>query len=179
MQIGTKSLIFGAHQFLWHPIAVFLAWCKLYGLPNWKELVCIVIHDWGYWGCSDIDGENGNHHPYLAARIAGKYLDDNNYWHGEYGKLCLCHSRYCAKENFMEPSELCWADKLSVKYDPWWLYLPRVIISGEIKEFRQRADDFGECRKNKSNREWYLWVQERMIRKAYNRDVRVAYHRGD
>lgn len=57
MKTGTKSLLFGVHQFIWHPLTVLLAWIKLYGWPAWEELVCIIIHDWGYWGKSNMDGE--------------------------------------------------------------------------------------------------------------------------
>lgn len=181
MKIGTKSLLIGAHQIILHPVTVTLAWIELYGIPNWKELVCICIHDWGYWNCSDIDGNEGKWHPYLAARLADKYLDGQRGWLGypdTYSGLCLFHSRDAAKEGFMPPSKLCWADKLSVKFDPWWLYLPRVILSGEIKEFRILAEKLGEVPNSASNKEWYLWAQERMIRKAYSMDARPAYEKG-
>jgi len=26
---------------------------------DWKEIICIFIHDWGYWFCADMDGEDG------------------------------------------------------------------------------------------------------------------------
>lgn len=61
--MGTRSLLVGAHQFLWHPLTVFLSWHDLYGKwPNWKVCVCIFIHDWGYWGCKDMEGKEGWHH---------------------------------------------------------------------------------------------------------------------
>jgi len=182
MKIGTKSLLIGAHQIFLHPITVTLAWIELYGLPSWKELICICIHDWGYWNCSDIDGVGqGADHPFLAARIAYEYLDNNVGWMARgdsYSALCLYHSREIANEYKTKPSKLCWADKLSVKFDPWWLYLPRVILSGEIKEFRILAEKLGEVPNSASNKEWYLWAQKRMIRKAYSMDARPAYEKG-
>ncbi len=57
------------------------------------------------------------------------------YWHD----LCLYHSRFYAKRDNRPPSPLCAPDKLAVALEPWWLYLPRVIASGEIREFMARA----------------------------------------
>lgn len=217
MRIGTKSLLVGAHQGLWHPFTVLLAWIELYGLPNWKEAVCIVIHDWGYWGKKNIDGgptltpfdgfdyEEGFYHPCLAGEIASDYLDEdpevewslggwnpdsNNCFerdpsHGNrvvikktqnrYSDLCLLHSRAMAKSYGKPPSRLCWADKLAVKYDPWFLYLPRVWISGEIHEFRAMAHALGEISSEQSDITWYCWARQRTIRKAYARDATPAY----
>lgn len=53
--------------------------------------------------------------------------------------FCLYHSRFYAKSDGAKPSQLCIADKLAVALEPWWLYLPRVILSGEIKEYMARA----------------------------------------
>ena len=49
--------------------------------------------------------------------------------------LCLYHSRFRAKLDGQPYSALCPADKLAVALEPWWLYLPRVILSGEIHEY--------------------------------------------
>jgi hypothetical protein len=193
MKIGTKSVLFGVHQFFWHPFTVFLAWCELYGMPDWKETVCIFIHDLGYIGCSNMDGDEGENHPYYAAQVAHALYDGKVYARIDYyprpvgtkmefpipstywRDLCLYHSRGTAKKYNAEPSKLCWADKLSIKYDPWFLYLPRAILSGEIKEYRKRADEFGELKYDKTNREWYQWSHDRMIRKAHNHDVTPPY----
>lgn len=165
MKIGTKSLLVGAHQFVIHPVTVLAAWIKLYGLPNWKECVCIFIHDWGYWNCEDMEGVEGRNHPWFAARWALDHLDVfippcNCH---EYYDLCLAHSRSYAHDVGIPPSKLCWADKLCVLYDPWWLYLPRVILSGEIHEYRAEATKAGLITPEMSNREWYEWARERMI----------------
>jgi hypothetical protein len=60
MKVGQRSLLYGVHQFLWHPITVLIAWWVLFGRPTWRELVCIIIHDWGYWNCPNMDGPEGN-----------------------------------------------------------------------------------------------------------------------
>jgi hypothetical protein len=87
MKLGTKSLLFGIHQVFWHPLMVLMAWVYLYGRPSFKELVCIIVHDWGYWGKAELDGPKGILHPRLGAYLVHK-------WFGfEYWKLCTGHSR--------------------------------------------------------------------------------------
>jgi len=90
VSIGTRSLLFGVHQFAIHPIIVFIAWWKLYGFPFDPRLwVCFVVHDWGYWGKQDMDGPVGEAHPTVGARIAGFLFD----WPREIpddGSVCHC-----------------------------------------------------------------------------------------
>jgi hypothetical protein len=171
MNVGTKSVLFGVHCFLWHPITVWLAWVELYGLPSWKETVCIFIHDLGYWGCPNMDGEEGENHPEWAADFASVYLDKYKmfcrtntltYW-----KLCIYHSRHYARKHNATPSRLCWADKLSIKYDPAWFYLLRASLSGEIKEYRKLASDVGSIPATASDKEWFAWASGRFIKMGY------------
>ena len=76
MKIGTKSLLFGAHNIIIHPVLVFIAWWRLYGFPFDPRLwIAFLVHDWGYFGKSDMDGSEGETHVELGARImriAGK-----------------------------------------------------------------------------------------------------------
>lgn len=161
MRIGTKSILFGVHQFLWHPLTVLRAWRKLYGRPTWREAVCIMIHDWGYWGCPNMDGVEGEQHPIRGALLAmGLFLDMQYYY------LVLDHSRHYARTQEREPSKLCWADKLSILYEPAWFYLLRARLSGEVKEYRRVAADFGGPPLSASDREWFKWVRERLVRLA-------------
>ena len=163
MNVGTKSLLFGVHQLVLHPYAVLRAWIELYGWPTWRELVCIIIHDWGYWGKPNMDGKEGESHPLLGANIGGR-LFGHKYW-----LLCAHHSRHWSKLNGESPSKLCWADKLSIKYMPTWLYLLLGTLSGEIKEYRRKsAINFSIF---KSNREWHEWMKAGMIRMAEQRDA--------
>jgi len=70
MKIGTKSLLFGVHLWFWHPIVVAFAWWKLYSFPWDPRLwVAFIVHDWGYWGCPEMDGPKGDLHPYRGAKI--------------------------------------------------------------------------------------------------------------
>lgn len=57
-------------------------------------------------------------------------------WHD----FCLYHSRYYAKKNGAKPSQLCFADKLSICLIPQWLYLLAVNATGEIKEYLKNAE---------------------------------------
>lgn len=55
----------------------------------------------------------------------------STYWHD----LVLYHSRFYAKRDGRPYSRLCVADKLAVALEPWWLYLPRVWLTGELYEY--------------------------------------------
>src|SRR5688572_16148490 len=129
MKIGTKSVLFGVHQFLWHPLTVLLAWRRLYGWPNWKQTIAIFCHDLGYWGCPNIDGPEGKSHPrrgaLLASRIVGQFTTPlfNYDIHTYY--FTLLHSRDAAKGEGKPVSALYAADKASILFDPKWLYLLR------------------------------------------------------
>jgi len=159
MRTGTKSLLFGVHQFLFHPMTVFLAWVWLYRrIPSWRESICIIIHDWGYWGKEKMDDQEGERHPETAARIAGALMG------AEYHDLCLFHSRHYARNAGREPSLLCWADKLSIIFDPWWLYLPRAFASSELFEYREIAARTGFVSASSHHRDWYHFVRSRLER---------------
>lgn len=147
MKIGTKSLLFGVHQVFIHFFFDLVAWIKIYGWSAkkygyiwWKLIICICIHDWGYWGCGNMDGEGGTKHPEWAANWSLKYLDtDKIYGFGQrydYYNLCLHHSRfYVAKCFNTRPSKLCWADKLGTALMPTWLWVFLAKLSGEISEY--------------------------------------------
>ena len=67
MKVGTKSVLFGAHQFLIHPPFVALAWWKLYGFPFDPRLwVAFYVHDIGYLGKPNMDGSEGESHVELG-----------------------------------------------------------------------------------------------------------------
>jgi hypothetical protein len=134
MKIGTKSLLFGGHQFILHPAFVFVAWIRLYkSLPNWKETICIVIHDWGYWGKPNMDGAEGEQHPIWAGAWAEKHLGP------QYLELCRYHSRFLARQHDCEVSKLCLADKYGVALMPIWLWVLLCMATGEINEYMSDA----------------------------------------
>lgn len=152
MKIGTKSLLFGIHQIFWHPLMVYKAWRRLYGRPSFKECVCIIIHDWGYWGKPNLDGEEGIMHPKSGALIADRLFGKEYYF------LCAGHSRSFAKEFGFEVSKLCWADKISFTFEPKWFYLLRAKLSGELK---QAKIDYP---RGKSDSEWFDNTREYFLK---------------
>jgi hypothetical protein len=131
MKIGTRSLLFGVHQFALHPFFVAMAWIKLYGFP-WHPLIWLsfFIHDVGYWGSEEMDGPSGDLHPYYGACIMGLF---GRKWFF----FALCHSRFLAKQLNLEPSKLCMADKYAFCMYPRWLYLLLARASGEVWEYMQ------------------------------------------
>lgn len=134
MKVGTKSVLYGVHCFFIHPIWVFLAWWKLYGFPSDPRLwVAFLTHDLGYWGCENMDGPEGERHPIWAAKFMTRHFGY------EWGLVCLCHSRFFAKQQQLPPSPLCFADKLVPSLEPWWFYLPRAWASGELWEYLKLA----------------------------------------
>lgn len=155
MRVGTKSVLFGVHQCLWHPITVILAWRHIYGTyPSWRMLICIIVHDLGYVGCSTIDGEDGERHVELGARIAGWLFGSR------YRDEVLFHSRHYARNAQRDPSDLCWADKASVLFDPAWFYLLRARLSGELSEYRGNAAAYVSMEEEDIT--WFLWYQSRV-----------------
>lgn len=130
MTVGTRSVLFGAHCFLVHPWFVALAWWKLFGFPcDLRIWLAFFVHDLGYIGCCDMDGEAGEKHPEFGARLMGALFGQA--WHD----FTLLHSRFYAQRIGKEPSRLCAADKLSIALTPSWLYLPMANASGEISEY--------------------------------------------
>lgn len=156
MRIGQKSILFGVHNFLWHPYTVLKAWWKLYGRPSFKELICIVIHDLGYWFTEDIEGGEGYRHPEFGARLAGRLFGP------KYHDLVMYHSRDYAKKTGQEPSKLCWADKYSIQFEPRWFYLLRATVSGEIKEFRKKSSDARYLSLSVSDKEWFDFIKKHL-----------------
>lgn len=163
MSIGTKSLLFGVHQFLWHPAVVGLAWRKLHGRwPTWEEWVAIVVHDWGYWGCQDMDGPGGVNHPLLGAKVAESIV---YFFHRDFNRayriFCLSagHSASYAEKFGLETSDLHGPDKYSVVYEPWWFYRMRGMLTGEIYEYMEYGP------KGLSPRQWFRWLQGKFKRK--------------
>ncbi|NOS67800.1 MAG: hypothetical protein HOO67_05565 [Candidatus Peribacteraceae bacterium] len=190
MKIGTKSLLFGVHQFIVHPVVVGRAWRALYGRwPNLNEWIAIVVHDWGYWGLPNMDGPEGQLHPSRSAKVAffvGKWawklknlfrpaVRDTPGADIHYGLRCammvLLHSREMVRltrEQFgdlsVNPSTLCWPDKYSVCFESKWFYLLRARLSGEIHEFRANAVKSGKVSPESSAGDWLDWYRSYIYR---------------
>jgi hypothetical protein len=154
MKIGTRSVLFGAHQFALHPWFVAAAWTRLYGIPWDPRLwVAFFIHDLGYVGKPNMDGAEGETHPEWAARVMGRLFGRR--WHD----FTLLHSRFYSNRLGRPFSRLCVADKLAIALTPSWLYLPMARWSGELDEYRQGQRGRTEQRPDESDREWHAAVQ--------------------
>ena len=93
MKIGTRSVLYGAHCFFIHPIFVFIAWWKLFGFPYDLRLwVAFFVHDLGYWGKPNMDGEEGEKHPEFGAIMMHMLFDRKRYWYDNYEEGRLNHS---------------------------------------------------------------------------------------
>lgn len=165
MKIGTKSILYGAHCFFLHPIFLFIAWCKLFGFPfDLRLWIAFFVHDLGYWGKQNMDGDEGERHVEFGAKIMGLFdqncknpicykrtngLDNIVGYDGKivhscpechkWRNLSKYHSRFYAKKDGVDYSRLCVADKLAICLEPSWLYLFRVNLTGEINEYMQQA----------------------------------------
>jgi hypothetical protein len=162
--VGTRSVLFGVHQFLFHPITVWLAWFELYGFPNFWETAAIVLHDIGYIGKRAMDDNEGELHPAVGAQLILKlryFFGGTPQQANELAVLVAFHSRYLAARYNQRPTKLCWADKLCLKYDPMWFYLLRASLSGEIKEYRLNGLDYVPA--SASNRVWFKWLRAKCI----------------
>lgn len=167
MRIGTKSVLFGVHQFLIHPVLIAIGWWIEYGfrrvpighrpivrrrpygghfalvpvhahLLNPRLWVAFFVHDLGYIGKPNMDGPEGETHPEFGARVMRALFGE------PWGQFVLLHSRYYAKRLGKSVSPLCHADKRVIVIEPWWLYLPRVWATGELAEFMAVARRRGE-----------------------------------
>lgn len=168
MKVGTKSILFGYHQFLIHPLFVALAWWKLYGFPWDPRLwVAFFVHDVGYWGKPNMDGAEGESHPFVGAKIMGALFDAKDVWghrkplrewytpiiggvmdyffgHCPFKNTWYCftfyHSRFLCKRYNTNPTQMCYADKLAIIITPTWLQLLLMNLTGEIQEYMQGRD---------------------------------------
>lgn len=171
MKTGTKSVLFGVHQFIWHPITVYLAWVCLYKkLPTFWQTVAIVLHDVGYIGKAHMDDEDGELHPIVGARIIyylRRFFFCSHKKARKTALLVALHSRFLSARFKQEPSALCWADKLCMRFDPQWFYLFRARLSGELKEYR--LNDAAHIPLTESDESWFKWICAKCILVAYNK----------
>lgn len=185
MTIGTKSVLYGAHAFWLHPWFVARAWWVLYGFPWDPRLwVAFFVHDLGYIGKPDMDGDEGERHPVLGASIMSWLFDrwpstqERFVLYGKWGYFTLLHSRYYAKRLDLQPSRLCVADKLAIALTPSWLYIPMVRATGEIDEYMAHAQHRAASNEALSDAErrailsgdqwaWHMGVQDYCTRWAF------------
>lgn len=139
LNIGTRSILFGSHQFAIHPCFVALAWWRLYGFPaDWRLWLAFLVHDLGYWGKPNMDGPEGEEHPRLGASIVYALTGSHQWW-----EFTAYHSRFWARRNKARISRLA---KFAIVITPCWLWLFLARLSGELYEYLDRSED--KCRFN-------------------------------
>jgi hypothetical protein len=130
LKVGTRSVLFGAHQFILHPLFLAVAWTKLYGFPFDPRLwAAFFLHDVGYIGRENVDGTEGEAHPALGGQIMEALFGR------KWGDFTQYHSRSFSHLNNKQPSRLCAADKLATVLVPKTLYLTLIHLSGEVDEY--------------------------------------------
>lgn len=136
MRLGTKSLLFGCHQFILHPYFTWRGWVRLYGHHYFRDAwLAFIMHDWGYWGMTSIDDDQDDH----TIRSERVYLSIARWRYLVLGILVgldACkeikyHSRFFARTTGLPPSRLCWADKVGTGLMPSWLWAILAHWSGE------------------------------------------------
>lgn len=159
MRMGTRSLLFGAHQFILHPLFVLAGWVRLYGWPKrWQIYLAILVHDWGLWGSPNMDGPEGARHPELGGRLMTALCGP------EWGSFTRRHSRRYARLEGLETSQLCHADKLGGTAMVWLpLYVALVRLTGEYREYMTVEQPLSGVYQGTSIVEWARHVQ-RVIR---------------
>jgi hypothetical protein len=142
MKEGTKSILFGVHQFLIHPYFVVKGWRFYHGrFPMLWELICIFIHDWGIWGKDYLRyPETKKNHPLLGASIAFALFGDKGF------NLVAGHSsgyvQYLDEED-IDVSDLYYADKYS-----WLLAHPLFLRwNSFIEKGLEEKGDWNRVRK--------------------------------
>ncbi len=60
-------------------------------------------------------------------------------------------------------------------YEPSWFYLARASLSGELKEYRKVASDAGFIPLTASNKEWFRWINEKLIKLGRDQRNSVAF----
>ena len=154
MTLGSKTLLFGVHQVFIHSVLVTWAWVKLYGsVPTWREMLCIMIHDIGYWGRPSLKCADGDKHPELGAKIAGKLLGP------EWSDFILGHSTFYCKRNGLEPSKLMAADKFWHCLVPLWFYKILAVPTGEFRHYRELKHARQVSGRETSDAEWWANLQ--------------------
>lgn len=161
MRLGTKTLLFGVHGFFIHPILVLIAWVKIYHeFPSWRELVCIIIHDWGYWGKTTLKDKDGDNHPEFGANLAGKWFGKE--WHD----FVLGHSNFYIIRHGVSRSKLLAPDKYWHCIIPIWFYKIISVPSGEWNHYRSVTNARQVGPLTDSDEMWWKKIQDRCREKV-------------
>jgi hypothetical protein len=102
-----------------------------------------------------------------AGKAWGYYSTGDTFWYREqvesfeWHDFCLYHSRFYAKKNNKPFSRLCVADKMVFIVEPYWFYILRATLSGEVNEYmeaslqKEGAKYAHENRSARTKKEWH------------------------
>jgi len=156
MKTGLRSYLVGMHNPILHTIVIVIAWIRMYhGLPSFKELICIMLHDVGYIKQATIDSPDDKH-PELGAWLCGAMLGRKYYF------LCIAHSRIYAKKLNISLSKLGYADKGSILAIPDWVFRLMIFSGGEAQEYHRTT----------KTKKWGFPVDIKLIKADYARWVK-------
>jgi hypothetical protein len=162
---GTKSVLFGVHQFLIHPFVVAVGWYRAFGFARVR-----IGERYDYFHLPALTPGGGLNRVGVRRAVFASLLDPRLWLaffvhdiglfgkpdmdgpigetHPEvganlmrrlfgdaWGDLVLLHSRYYAKRLNRPVSPLCLADKWAIIVEPSWLYLPRAWATRELHEY--------------------------------------------
>ena len=161
MNEGTKSYLFGCHQFFFHPLWVLFAWRLEYkSWPKLWQIICILLHDVGIIGRQYIAvDESKLGHWMLGANIAQRLflrLDMPKIaW-----KSWVLIAGHCPNESSLPKSKLFISDKRAYLIEPMWMkwlnyYLEDFRISNPI-DWTERVRANLKCREPLGSHELYL-----------------------
>ncbi len=151
MRVGTRSLLYGAHCIPIHTAMIAIGWRVHHGRwpREWQVWAAFLLHDIGYWGSPDMDGEVGKTHPMAGARLVARIASlrslpehrqiDYHHWYN----FTAFHSRYYAEHLGGAPSELAIPDKLATALMPIPLLALLYRLSGEHDEYIRYARSRG------------------------------------
>lgn len=174
MRPGTKTVLFGVHQFAIHPLMVALGWYRAFGFarvrigtdhqqhavhdPASADLIAkITVHRGAF--ASLLDPRLWLAFIVHDIGLFGKPNIDGpeGETHPEvgagimrrlfgdvWGDLVLLHSRFYSKRLNRPVSPLCIADKWAIVVEPTWIYLPRARWSGELAEYMAHGRRWAE-----------------------------------
>jgi hypothetical protein len=120
---------------------------------DYRLWMSFLIHDFGYWDKPNMDGVEGESHPYWGATMMWKMFGH------PWGDFTKYHSRFLAAKESAQPSPLCFADKMAIVHMPWWLYLPLIHATGEVWEYMKDATKMIEKGGHPDSRKWLADVQ--------------------
>ena len=138
MKLGTKSVLFGAHQFMIHPFFVALAWWKLHGFRR----VCIGE----YKHYDPIEENSGKRYDWWHTRLAFTSL-----WHWKLWLVFFVHDLgYWGKPNMDGPegeTHPLWGARLMLRLggEQLWVWHDLVLFHSRFYAKQQNRQPSALC----------------------------------